>query len=297
MLSREQYVIISLEYNLFWLRIMKEHAIFIEGSFTPKEKQLAAQADSFMQQYEKLLSSAIEQANGYVTRDALQAAQYYTRFTEEAERLVTQFTGLKIDTNLTRMTYDVAPYGPGTTFTAKKEQDVSTLNQNALALTNSFAQYKADLLSKQTACRIFTFLYTADLEHILKEARKYIEVLTRLQNKDDRIEQDYRSFWASNMSDHAKSMRGMFDPTETQYLNEANQFANIFDTLLQSGRLSALAMNPSEDAPLPQTQAISDFKANTTRGLIECKVKAIMPALYTDHLLREANHFIYLMKL
>lgn len=60
------------------------------------------------------------------------------------------------------------------------------------------------------------------------------------------------------------------------------------------------ALTASSTAPagnvLADTKAISDFKANTTQGLLECKVKAIMAPLYTDHLLREANHYIYLLQ-
>lgn len=36
MLSTEDYIRLSIHYNLFWIRIMKEHAVFIEATMPPR---------------------------------------------------------------------------------------------------------------------------------------------------------------------------------------------------------------------------------------------------------------------
>ncbi len=291
MLQREKYISMSLEYDLFWVRIMKEHAIFIESSIPPIHEQLAKQADEFKQQYDRLFADTIRIANGAIPKEALQSGQYYTRFTEAAEHAVQQLTGIEVNRNLTMMEYNIEPLNPGSVFDAQKEQEVSLLNEYILNLTSSFARFKSELLNNQISCRLFTFLYSADLDHILREALKYIEVLNALQARNDTVDSNYRQFWNTNMSDHAKSMRGLFDPTETDYFNIANQFVGLYDALMQS---SASGMQNAED--LNDAKQISEFKAKTTQGLIECKVRAIMSPLYTDHLLREANHYIYLLQ-
>jgi hypothetical protein len=159
MLSKEAYIQLSLEFNLFWVRVMKEHAIFIESSIPPTEKQLADRAAQFNKHYEGLLSDTIKLANGSVSRDALQSGQYYTGYTEEAERIAAHFTGIDIDRELTRAEYGLVPYDPGAAGSAQKEQEVSALNQNILNMTNAFAQFKAELLGDQTACRYSLSLY------------------------------------------------------------------------------------------------------------------------------------------
>jgi RNA processing factor Prp31 len=294
MLSSEKYIRTSLEYNLFWVRVMKEHAIFIESSMPGSQKQLAYQADQFKQQFDRLLAETIRLANGVVSKEALQSGQYYTWFTESTEQAVQHFTGIEINTNLTQAEYNIQAYSQGTTFDAQKEQEVSTLNQYILSQTNALARFKSELLNSQSSCRIFSFLYTGDMDHILREAVKYIEILNALQNRDDNFNTNYKEFWNRNMSDHAKSMRGLFDPTEAKYFSEADRFAKMFDALLQTQTASAYGTQSGDD--LTDTKAISDFKANTTQGLLECKVKSIMSPLYADHNLREAYHYIYLMQ-
>ncbi|MTK13549.1 MAG: DUF2935 domain-containing protein [Clostridiaceae bacterium] len=45
MLSNREFVRQSLELNLFFMRIAKEHSIFLEADFTPKNHDLAQQAN------------------------------------------------------------------------------------------------------------------------------------------------------------------------------------------------------------------------------------------------------------
>jgi hypothetical protein len=81
MLPREEYIRLSLLYNLFWLRIMKEHAIFMESMMLPPARLLSAQADRYKQQYERLLATAIRLAGGALPKYVLQSGHYYTRYT------------------------------------------------------------------------------------------------------------------------------------------------------------------------------------------------------------------------
>jgi hypothetical protein len=188
------------------------------------------------------------------------------------------------------MAYDIEPYSPHVPINAGKEQEISQFNTNILNQTIAFIRFKSEILSSQTTCNLFTLMYTAVLEHILHEGQYYIEILQRLQRRDETVAAGYKEVWLHNMAEHAAVMRGLFDPTEKKPIEIANQFAHAFESLLQT------ELQFINGEALADTEAFSEFKANTTRAIIECKVKSIMLPLFTDHLLREANHFIYLMQ-
>lgn len=293
MLSREEYVQKCLSYHLFWIRIMKEHAIFIEATMSPPGKQLAHKADSYKQQYDRYLSTAIQLSSGVLTTNALLSGQFSTKYTEEAEQQAQKFSGIYINRELTRMAYRIEPFYPGYEVSARKEQEVSQLNQNLLTLTDAFVQFQTELLSMRSSCGLFTMMYTADIDHVLMEAKRYQKILSALQNKKMPDTQDYKEFWTQNMAGHVKVMRGELDPTEAVRFHQANQLAGRFDELAQAEQRPDTF--PDEDTLLIDTQAIRDFKAEITQGLINCRIQAIMLALYTDHLLREANHFLFLL--
>ena len=285
MLSNAEYIQRSMEYNLFWVRIMKEHAIFIEASLPPTLIQAAQQADYFRKQFSVLLAETIRLSGGIVPGSVIQSAQYYTKFTEAAEAAVQHFTGIVTDSDLTQAEYDIAPLS-ATALTPELEQAVSQLNGYILHNVTAFAGFKSDLYESQAACRIVTFLYTADLAHILLEAQRYIQLLNGLQRRDDAFSHGYAEFWNDNMAEHAQTMRGLFDPTETAFFRQADRYATVFD---------ALATVPNMTTALPETRNIADFKATVTSGLLSCKVKSLMNPLLSDHFLREANHYIWLM--
>lgn len=288
MLNDEEYIRLSMENNLFWTRIMKEHAIFIESSVPAPHRQLAMQADQFKQLFDRLLAESIRLANSSVSDRSLQSGQYVTQYTEAAEQATQQLTGIEINSNLTRMEYDIKPSGPYSS-AQQNVQEVSALNQYIVSQVNAFARFKSDLYNLQASCRLFTFLYTSVYEHVFHEAQKYMEILTGLQQRDENYNKDFESFWNHHMSDHAKVMRGLFDPTETEHFDAADRFAKTFDAMI--------ADRPAGKAEeLEATKALSEFKANTTREILDCKVKSLMSPLFTDHILREANYYLYLLQ-
>ena len=285
MLSSAEYIQRSMEYNLFWTRIMKEHAIFIAASLPPTLQEAMQQADYFRKQFSVLLAETIRLSSGIIPKRVIDMAQFYTKYTEAAEEAVQHFTGIVTDSDLTQAEYDIEPLS-ASALTPELEQSVSQLNDYLISAVNAFAGFKARLLESQARCSIVTFLYTADLIHILEEAQRYLKLLGGLQQRDENIEGDYVRFWNENMSGHAKTMRGLFDPTETAFFREADRYATVFD---------ALAAVPNVTTALPETRNIADFKATATQGKLACKVRTMMNPLLTDHMLREANHYIWLM--
>src|SRR6266511_5803484 len=97
MLSSAEFIQYSLELNLFFARIMKEHSIFIEGGFMPRDANLAQQADCFKTQFEALLADTIALANGVISPDSAMSGEFVTQYTMEAERASQFYTGIQID--------------------------------------------------------------------------------------------------------------------------------------------------------------------------------------------------------
>ena len=62
----KKYVSMSLETNLFFGRIMKEHAFFLLAAFPAKETVYREKADWFRREFEKLLKRVVWISNGIV---------------------------------------------------------------------------------------------------------------------------------------------------------------------------------------------------------------------------------------
>lgn len=80
--NRKKYVILSLELHLFFARIMKEHSLFLEAGFTPKDISFAQKAERYKNGFERLLMSAVRLSNGVISQEVLCSGEILTEFTD-----------------------------------------------------------------------------------------------------------------------------------------------------------------------------------------------------------------------
>jgi len=303
MLSDYSYVQKSLELNLFFLRIAKEHAFFIGVALPAKNRDLIREAEHFQKIFAGLLTEAIKIAGdgGVHSPEFLRSGQIVTDLTLEAERLSEFYSGMPLNTEITRM--ELSLVGGGAPPSAGLAERVNMLNRQAMAATRGLIEYKTRLLNDVLICRLFTFNYPLLIDHILREAVFYLRLLERIQNRApgdavaDLIEQE--NFWNRIMAEHAKFIRGILDPCEVQLFDTANNFGDQFDALTQQaqslpGQATELAAVTEES--LRATWAIRDFKREGTAGLIACNIRSIAHPLLGDHVLREANHYLWLLQ-
>ncbi len=301
MLSNEDFIQQSLELNLFFLRIMKEHAYFMEAAFGSKEKSLAQQSDTLKCELTKLLAETIMLADGVISPEVLSSGELVTKFTFEAERATEFYSGIQLDTELTSMELCLDKKLTPAISSLLVEQ-VSALNQKAITTTTILADYKSKLLQDILSCNIFTFNYPLLIDHILREARFYLKILNQLQKRqvvnilEDIIDQE--KFWNRIMAEHSKFIRGLLDPSEVALFETANRYGKVFDALTNQ----AMTMT-AQTTILPQlssktikaTASLRDYKTAATEGLLQCKIRALAVPLLADHVLREANHYLRLL--
>lgn len=301
MLSSMDVVRQSLELHLFFLRIMKEHAFFLETAFTQKDTSLMQQANAFQFEFDKLLSETISLSNGVIGPEVLKSGEILTLFTLRAEMSSAYFTGVNINTNLTQAEQGLK----GNTIKAcspKLEQRVSRLNNNAISLVTNLINFKTKVLSDVLSCHIFTRNYPSLLKHIIEEAKFYLSLIQKLQKCEDIMssQQAYAQelFWNHIMSDHAKVIRGLLDPSEEQLIAGAESFVEEFETLTSQLKVAIEKELPTTLITrdiISATADIQDFKEQATQGILECKIQSTIIPLLADHVLREANHYLRIL--
>ncbi|MDP4091620.1 MAG: DUF2935 domain-containing protein [Bacillota bacterium] len=302
MLSDREFVQQSLELNLFFLRIAKEHSIFLEAGFTQRDYLLMQQAENLKNIFSELLVETIRLSNGIVDPAVLNSGEITTDLTLAAERETEYYTSIPIDSNITRMEMSLQGSTPGPEFSTLTRQ-VSYLNDRAIRAANEIASFKAYILQNVLMCRLFTTNYPLLIDHILREAHFYLRMLYRLQRREETniIEEavSQEAFWNRIMAEHAKFIRGLLDPTEVKLFDTANNFGTRFDELTAETNaiMSDLKLlRKVTDDSLKAAEDIRDFKKQGTEGLINCSIRSIIFPLLGDHVIREANHYIRLLK-
>ncbi|WP_291576667.1 DUF2935 domain-containing protein [Clostridium sp. UBA4548] len=320
-LTRRRFVNQSIQLNLFFLRIVKEHLIFVKASLTLKDVNYGRQADMLRSEVERLLMETVRLSQGVIRPNQFNSGEFVTKYTLDAEKATQFYTGIEIDTNITQMeislggsnlpiTEDIepenipedAPFGPNFDEQASA-QNIFALNRRIIPVIREVIGFKETLIKRVASCQMFTLAYPHLVEHILDETRFYLTMLRRLQrmtNVDidmEAVEQE--SFWNEIMGDHAEFIRGMLDPTETELINVANEFAERYDQLIEEAE--NLKSNMSNLGTVTQqslrtTREFRNFKTQGVQGILGCKVKSIILPLLADHVLREANHYLRILR-
>jgi len=300
MLTKREFVTMSIDLNLFFLRIMKEHSLFLQLGFTPRDSGLGAEAASLRMGFEDLLEDAVELANGTVSNAALQSQQITTQYTMEAERLTRFYTGVPIDSEITREESMLAPYEGGMpTGLADK---VERLDRDAYQLTGALVRFKEKLLENIYACKLFTFNYPLLIDHVLREAKLFMQLLAALVHGENIMRSEelvnQEVFWNRIMAEHSKFIAGLLDPTEEDLIDTARTFGKEFDMLTaEATAATKQAMNISRvtNESMRETVKLRDFKEAGTKGILECNIQSIIIPLLGDHVLREANHYLFVL--
>lgn len=298
MLTQQQYVILSLELHLFFGRIMKEHSLFLEAGFTPANTNFTKVADQFKTQFETVLYNAVVLGNGIISPNVVSSGELVTEYTLGTEQKTQNFTGIVINQDITRMEADL--FGmENPQITSEMVQQVRQLNAQTMPLLEGLIDFKTRVLNDVISCNMFTVNYPLLIDHILREANMYRSQLTALESGEglDTNVKETELFWDQIMMEHALFIRGLLDPTEGDLINTSNNFAQEYATLLEQARSATdMTIEQITGETLQETLKYQDFKEAGTSGISECKIRSIILPLLGDHVLREANHFIRILK-
>lgn len=177
---------------------------------------------------------------------------------------------------------------------------IRQLNHHVLRLLGGLISFKEQILREVTSCRLYTANYPLLIEHIIREAKLYQQIVSMLEEGTCASSENIsgtEQFWNQIMMEHALFIRGLLDPTECELIKTADLFAGDYCRLLEEAkRQDCRAMNGIWRKTLETTKRYRDFKAAGTKGITGCEVRSVILPLLADHALREANHYLRILQ-
>ncbi len=304
MLTTAEYMKQSVETNLFFLRIMKEHIIFAASALVLKDAGMVQKLMEMKGIFEELLEETIILAKGTVDPKNISAGDIVTEYTYKAELKTMEYTGFPINTEITLQEIRLLNYS-GTVGRRSCEQAVDMLNKRVITLLEAAIKLQKEILQKVLQCKMFIHIYPLMLDHVTREAEDYLEQLQLLQEREDICNEAGKAarqvaFWNDIMGEHAKFIRGMLDPTEVELIRTANGFSDEFDELTAMAREACRNLEQLSRVILKSMTAaanIRNFKEQGTEGILACNIRSVILPLLSDHILREANHYMEQLKM
>lgn len=296
----KNYSALFLETHLFFSRIMKEHALFLEAGFPCTNQNWIKKSDWFREQFENLLLEIILISDGQVHDCVLKSDELVTEFTLQAEQRTKNLSGISINTKLTTLEQNLCNRCRCVReCTSPLHRKINRINLHALQLLDKLIAFKESILCEVQKGDLFTTNYPLLIEHIIREAKLYRSTIQNLLNQTCSCYQDLfqtEVFWNRIMMEHALFIRGLLDPSEDQLIDTADEFANDYKRLLMKTKeQDCISTKELTRDSLSTTLQYKEFKTAGVNGILNRDITSIILPLLADHVLREANHYIRLL--
>lgn len=295
----EQYAVLSAETHLFFARIMKEHALFLQAGFPCKDEAWSKTADWYREHFEELLKEVWKISEGLVREEVAESCELVTRFTVPAEQRTQELSGISIDSRISEMERKLKR-GCREEADRRIFEKFQELNEKAVWLLDGLIDFKQGILDMVRKGKLFNANYPLLIEHIMREAELYRDAVKMLLQNRQVAERDLYGreiFWNQIMMEHALFIRGLLDPSEKDLIRTAEGFAEDYRELLAMAKLQECrASEHLTRKSIEETKRYREFKTAGTEGILECKIDSIILPLLADHVLREANHYLRILE-
>lgn len=303
MLSEQEFIQQSLETNLFFLRVMTEHAFFLETGLTSKNSNLKQQAKALRNEFTEIFVETIALADGNISKGFLKSGEMVSNLTVRAEQLTEHYLGMSIDSRATLMALAIGQARHPANISSLVEA-VSSLNKKAITRTSALVTFTTQLLEDSLRGKIFMHIYPQIVEHSLKEDRFYLNILQKLQKLAQMdTTHDILNLIITgndNMAEHARFVRGLLDPSEVPLFNLCQRFNKEFEDLTYQSRslLGNIDLLPEIVSKTHKAAGrISIVVKNGVISVLNCQTKSIVIPLFADHIFRETNHYYHQINL
>ena len=293
LLSIHDFLRKSLELNLFYQRIIKEHLLLIETHLPCSETAYITEARVLKASFERLLGESVLVSKGILNCDKINCSDAVTEYTLDAEKLTSRLTGANINFEITKAMFELDD--TKVEYCDSLYSRVMDINKRSLNMLYQVIEFKEKVLFLKLNQKMEVLIYPEMLEHLIEEAKVYENILKNLLKNEMPKESlcDTLNFWNHIMGEHAQFVDGLLDPSEKDLKLMAREFIKKFEKLLEEclKENEKEIIRKSKDA----TEEIKEYKTAATIGLLNGEIKSIITPILADHILREANHYLKLL--
>ncbi|EKQ56768.1 MULTISPECIES: DUF2935 domain-containing protein [unclassified Clostridium] len=105
------------------------------------------------------------------------------------------------------------------------------------------------------------------------------------------------NFWLQILGDHSRFILNALSPKETYFVKEANEFINLFDSMLDKARklISEEKLHELNYKSYSAAIKIKEFKLIILSKQIKGKIYINLPPTFLNHMINELDEYIYIL--
>jgi hypothetical protein len=186
---------------------------------------------------------------------------------------------------------------------------IRKLNEDSIQLVLGLRNFKRNLLIMIINCKVKGFNFPLLVDHIAREAEYFMRTLKKFNEgildpiQDAIIKENV--FWLRIMMEHSRFISALLDQSERNLVIAARKFGDDFEVLLNQARdVESMLYKKSPTYPIigklnkdseNATHELRNFKQAGLDLIKSCQIRNVIDPLLADHVVREADHFLYMV--
>jgi hypothetical protein len=281
-MTREQYIKGTMELNVFFARIFKEHCVTIAAGQKNGDMRVLQSIDRYKVHFEMLLSYALENGLNLIAPELINLNCFITPYTYNCEQSTQAACGISINHRISGLEMEKLnkpdPIAAGRLpYTYER---ALRLNSDGEEIARGLKELLINILKEVKSGRMYSSVYASVYECYILELNRYQKAIEMLRSDQKFSRSDEGA--VKIMQSNAEHIRGTLDPVEMDDIHKANFFAGQFAECIDEQKFVEI------------NEQFGQFVEDLIEKMLAKKLLTVMLPLTLDNILRQANRNIAL---
>lgn len=301
-LNNEEFVMESINLNLYFLRSVREFCANIELSFLSNNIFYINKAKDIALRCEEIGRELMKISNNKISQKAIDYEILTTPYTLPCEELTEKLFDIKLATDITKIEVNLKP-GIVLNVTDELVKTIENINSRALTITKDFTTLCNDINKKLVTNNLFSYSYPTMYEFMVYQTSIFNLELDRLINKD-KIDPlfalNYEFLGSNSMRTIALFINKLVDIKHKDITLKSQEFADRFDEMAKLYSSTSITPENQKELTDKQIDLVTEFKLFVERcitDLLNSNLYFIIEAIFFDNMLTKVNYFLYILSI
>ena len=297
MLNNKEIYEQSIVNHIYFSGSIRRFCTIIGLTFFRNNQKYINEAIKIGREATKVCDLALEYSNNLIAKEVLNNEVYITRYTNDLDSLTEYLFKIDLEVQVDK-DQNILKTRKEVLYDKELINKISDLNNQGLALVNTFKNFVDDIKTKINSGNLFSYLYPDFFTYMFDEVSVYGRDLERIISKNDYTDfylSEFTYYFNELLKESAEYIRGFLDTMHQDIFDKATIYIDAFGSLIEK----YLKKDNYEELFSETEELVNNYKLfveSIIEKLLNKEIYFITPSIVFDNFLTDINVYLFILK-